>query len=100
MAYTNNFGGIFLISVTACLATCRGCTRDFWLAVAAYMVADGAAVAVGSSWGSSEGAGAMYTSFSGGNSSMSEKLRPGVPALLLSSIIGSTAIPGAVFTSG
>jgi hypothetical protein len=99
MEYMNNFGGVFLISVTACFATCRGCTRGF-SRVVAYIVADGAAVSVGKSSGSAEGGGAMYTSFSGGNSSMSEKLRPGVTAVLLSSIIGSTAIPGAVCSLG
>ena len=68
--------------------------------MAAYTVAGGAAVSVGKFSGSAEGGGAMYTSFSGGSSSISEKLRPGAPALLLSSIIGSTAIPGADSSSG
>src|SRR5437879_7430301 len=98
MEYIKSFGGVFLISVTACLATWRGCIRGFSEALAAYALACGAEV--GEISGSGLGGGAIYTSCIGGSSSISEKLRPCVAAFLASSIIGSTAIPGAAPSSG
>src|SRR5208283_5106397 len=67
-------GGAFLISATAFFATSRGCTLGFSGGAPVKTVACTASCSTGSSAGGG-GGGGMYTVLSGGNSSISEKLR-------------------------
>src|ERR1700688_2341146 len=94
-----SLGGVFLISATAFFATSRGCTFGFsgtpFLNTAACTASTCAVAFAGGG-----GGGGMYTVLSGGNSSISEKLRLAAsPALGFPDIIGSTLIFGAS-TSG
>src|SRR5580704_6907940 len=94
-----SFGGVFLISATAFFATSRGCTLGFSGGALLNTAACTALSGAGSSAGGG-GGGGMCTSFSGGNSSISEKLRLApAPADRFSAIMGSTWIFGAS-TSG
>src|ERR1700733_6147365 len=88
-------GGVFLISATAFFATSRGCTFGFSGAAflnTAACTASTCAVSVAGGGGG----GGMYTVLSGGNSSISEKLRlAAAPTGGFPDIIGSTLIFGA-----
>src|SRR5437870_5125670 len=93
-----SLGGVFFISVTAFLATSRGCTLGFSGGALLKTVACTASTCAGLSSGRG-GGGATYTSLRGGNSSISEKLRLALaPACRFSSIMGSTCIAGASYS--
>src|SRR5579871_3479584 len=87
-------GGVFLISATAFFATSRGCTFGF--SGAAFLnTAACTASTCAVSFAGGGGGGGMYTVLSGGNSSISEKLRvAAAPVCGLPDIIGSTLILG------
>src|SRR6516162_9416151 len=87
--YISSLGGTPLISLIAFSATSRGSTFGFSGSLGRKTI-DGS---VGSAAASSflGGGGAMYTSFSGGNSDISEKLVVFAALGALSAIIGSIA---------
>ena len=94
--YIINCGGILLSSLMAFSATSRGWILGFSGSVLRRMMEGNGSSASGTSVLGAGGA--MYTSLSGGNSSISEKLTRLLECPAFSAIIGSTAILGCSVT--
>src|SRR5271165_5334885 len=101
-AYSASLGGTPLISLIAFSAASRALTfgfSSFSPATPVNMVPPGVILVIAGTF-SGGGGGAMYTSFSGGSSEISEKLVLPPALAAPSAIMGSTAILGAVSAVG